>query len=77
MIDIIKKLRKELHAYPEVSGQEKETAKRVEAFIRKHNDTKIIKNLGNTGVAAIYDFGEGSTVMIRCELDALPIPRIK
>ena len=34
----------------------------------------MIEQLGGTGVAAIYEYGEqGPTVMIRCELDALPI----
>lgn len=34
----------------------------------------MISGLGGHGVAAIYEFGDsGPTVMIRCELDALPI----
>jgi len=43
-------------------------------FIREHYPTEIIENVGGPGLAAVYDFGVGgSTVMIRCELDALPI----
>jgi len=70
----IKKLRKELHQYPELSGREFETAKRIQKFIELHYPTKIIENIGGTGLAAIYDFLEkGPVIAIRCELDALPI----
>ena len=33
MLSEIKKLRKELHKYPELSGQESNTAKRIKDFI--------------------------------------------
>jgi len=74
MLKEIEALRKELHAFPEVSGEEKGTATIIEKFILKHHPTKIIKNLGNHGLAAVYNFNdEGPTIVIRCELDALPI----
>lgn len=67
-------LRQELHQYPELSGKEFETAKRIRDFIQLHNPTKIYENIGGCGLAAIYGFGtDGPIVMIRCELDALPI----
>lgn len=67
-------LRKELHENPELSGFEFETAKRIRSFIDKHNPTTILDNLGGTGVAAIYKFPKkGTSITIRCELDALPI----
>ena len=74
MISIIKNLRKELHQYPEVSGKEVNTAKRIKAFIEKHHPTEIIENIGGNGLAVVYEFGkQGKTIVIRCELDALPI----
>ena len=74
MIDEIRKLRKELHQNPEVSGAEFLTANRIRSFIQKHHPTALIENLGGTGLAAVYEFGNGGTsVTIRCELDALPI----
>ena len=77
MIEEIRKLRKELHQNPEVSGAEFHTANRIRSFIQKHHNTEIIENLGGTGLAAVYDFGGGGTsVTIRCELDALPIQEI-
>lgn len=70
-------LRKELHQYPELSGYEIETSKRIIQFLKLNNPTKIIDSIGGSGLAAIYDFGEsGKTITIRCELDALPIQEI-
>lgn len=67
-------LRKELHKYPEVSSLEVETANRIKRFIKKHHPTKIIENIDNHGLAVVYNFGVGGkTILIRCELDALPI----
>jgi amidohydrolase len=67
-------LRKELHKYPELSGKEVETARRIKTFIDSNYPTKIIENIGGFGLAAVYDYGEGgSTIAFRCELDALPI----
>lgn len=67
-------LRKELHTHPEVSGEEFNTAKRIQTFIEKYHPTKIITNIGGEGLAAIYEFSQtGPTIAIRCELDALPI----
>lgn len=74
MIDTLKKLRKELHQNPELSGEESATAQRIQSFIELHHPTEIINKLGGHGLAAIYKFStEGPTIAIRCELDALPI----
>ncbi|MBZ9730193.1 amidohydrolase [Salegentibacter sp. JZCK2] len=76
-IEKIKSLRKELHRYPELSGEEIETAGRIKKFIEKHHTTKIIENIEGNGLAAIYEFSDsGPTIVIRCELDALPIEEV-
>ena len=76
-IEKIKLLRKELHRYPELSGQESETAGRIKKFIEKHDNTKIIENIGGNGLAVIYEFSNnGPNIVIRCELDALPIEEV-
>ena len=70
-------LRHDLHRHPELSGHEAETARRIVDFIRPHKPTQIITGLGGHGVAVVYDFGsDGPTVLIRCELDALPIQEV-
>lgn len=74
MNDTLISLRKELHIYPELSGKEHTTAKRIVEFVKDYHPTNIIDNIGGHGVSVIYEFGDsGPTVVIRCELDALPI----
>jgi len=69
--------RKMLHANPEVSGKEFNTAKSVAKFLKSCTPTKIIENIGGTGIVAIFDSGKsGKSVMFRAELDALPIQEI-
>ena len=70
-------IRKHLHAYPELSGEEFQTAKKVVGFVARYNPTSIIENVGGTGVLAIFDSRKkGPTVLFRSELDALPIQEI-
>ena len=70
-------LRKELHQNPELSGFEKETAVRIQNYLSKYPPTKLLTNIGGTGILAIYEGKEkGNTILLRCELDALPIQEI-
>ena len=67
-------LRKELHKFPELSGKENNTAERILKFAEKFNPDEIIKNIGGNGLAVFFNGSEeGKTILIRCELDALPI----
>ena len=71
MLQKVKELRKELHQYPELSGVEVQTAKRIQYFIRLHHPEGVIHNLGSHGFAVSFEFsGDGPTIAIRCELDA-------
>ena len=66
-------LRKELHRYPETSGEEFATKKRILEVICNFSPDSVIE-LGKTGLAFIYNGTEkGKTLILRCELDALPI----
>ncbi len=66
--------RRSLHRYPEVSGEEAQTAKTIVAALMKMSPTRIVTGLGGHGVAATFDSGQdGPTVLFRAELDALPI----
>lgn len=61
-----------LHRRPEVSGHESETAKAVAAALPAPD--QLVTGLGGHGVAAVYDSGvAGPTVLVRSEIDALPI----
>lgn len=73
--DALTALRHALHQIPEVSGQEARTAAHITTFLQRYQPDRLITHLGGHGVAAIYDSGlSGPTVLIRCELDGLPIP---
>ena len=65
-------LYKFLHAHPELSGQERETAHRVaEAFSRA--GAEVTSGVGGHGVVGAIRNGAGPTVMIRADMDALPL----
>jgi len=61
-----------LHAHPELSGQEVETAK-IMAQQAKDAGFTVTEHVGGTGVVAVLKNGPGPTVMLRTELDALPV----
>ena len=66
--------RRKLHQHPETSNEEEMTAKEVIAFLADTRPDKVLTALGGHGVAMAYDSGEPEpTVMLRSELDALPI----
>jgi amidohydrolase len=68
-------LRRDLHASAELSHAERTTASRIEEFLRAHGPDRVVTGLGGQGLIAVYEgTGAGPTVVIRCELDALPIP---
>ncbi|OOG70938.1 amidohydrolase [Sinorhizobium sp. A49] len=76
-LDEITAFRRELHRRPELSGQEAETARTVTQALRSSEPDAIVTNLGGHGVAAVYQgLADGPTVMIRAELDALPIEEL-
>lgn len=66
--------RHDLHRHPEVSGEERETARRVVEALRPLEPSKLLTELGGHGVAAVFECEEpGPTLLFRAELDALPI----
>src|SRR6476659_3695674 len=65
-------LYKELHAHPELAFQEVKTAARLAAEMRALG-FEVTENVGMTGLVAIYRNGDGPTIMVRTELDALPM----
>ncbi len=69
--------RRELHQYPELSGNEVETAQRIVDALTPLSPNRVVTELGGHGVAAVFDSGvAGPTVLFRAELDALPIQEI-
>ena len=66
--------RKYLHKHPELSTKEHETAKKIKEFLSSNPPDEIIEGIGGTGLAAIYQgIKPGKTILIRGDIDALPI----
>ncbi len=73
-IAAIVSFRRELHRFPEVSGEEAATATRIIDFLARLSPDRVLSGMGGHGVAAVFDGdAEGPTVLIRSETDALPI----
>jgi amidohydrolase len=62
----------DLHQHPELSGHEVNTAAAVAAKLRGLG-YEVTEHVGGTGVVAVQRNGPGPTVMLRTELDALPV----
>jgi amidohydrolase len=68
-------LRKHLHSIAEVSGSERHTAQTIENFLTEEaKPDKVYNGIGGHGIIATYEGGaDGKHILLRCELDALPI----
>ena len=65
-------LYKDIHAHPELAFQEVKTAAKLAAEMRALG-FEVTEQVGKTGLVAIYKNGPGPTIMVRTELDALPM----
>jgi hippurate hydrolase len=62
----------DLHQNPELSWHEEKTAAKIAAQLRALG-YEVTTGVGKTGVVGILRNGQGRTVMLRTELDALPV----
>jgi hippurate hydrolase len=63
---------RDLHAHPELSHQEHRTAGSVAT--RLHVDgCEVHEHVGGTGVVGLVRNGDGPTVLLRADMDALPV----
>lgn len=62
----------DLHEHPELSGHEVQTAEKLAAKLRNAG-YDVTEHVGGTGVVAVLKNGGGPTIMLRTELDALPV----
>jgi amidohydrolase len=65
-------LYKDIHAHPEIAFQEVKTAAKLATEMRALG-FEVTEKVGKTGLVAIYKNGDGPTIMVRTELDALPM----
>jgi hippurate hydrolase len=63
---------KDLHQNPELSHQERRTAERVATRLQEYGCT-VHSGIGGTGVAGVLANGRGPTVLLRADMDALPV----
>ena len=63
---------KHLHANPELSSMETETAAYLATRMKKLG-FEVTENFGGTGVVSVMKNGPGKTIMIRADMDGLPV----
>jgi len=68
----LEKLYKDIHAHPELSMQETRTAGIAAERLRAAG-YEVTTGVGKTGVVGLLRNGEGPVVMLRADMDALPI----
>jgi len=65
-------LYRDLHAHPELSHQERATAAKAASRLDQ-SGFEVHRGVGGTGVVGILRRGGGHTVLLRADMDALPI----
>ena len=65
-------LYKDIHSHPELSMQETRTAGLAADRLRKA-EFEVTTGVGRTGVVGLLKNGDGPTVMLRADMDALPV----
>lgn len=66
---------KQLHAHPELSFMETKTAALVAKELRALGIT-VTEKVGNTGVVGVLKNGAGPTVLLRADMDGLPVKEL-
>ena len=63
---------KDIHANPELAFQERRTAGIAAKWLREQG-YEVTEGVGRTGVVGLLRNGEGATVLLRADMDALPM----
>ncbi|HEX8977380.1 MAG TPA: M20 family metallopeptidase [Solirubrobacteraceae bacterium] len=71
-LDDLEALYKDIHSHPELSLQETRTAGLAAARLSSAG-FEVTEGVGGTGVVGVLRNGEGATVMLRADMDALPV----
>ena len=71
-LDDLVGLYKHLHAHPELSYREEETSRRIADELKKAG-AEVTTGVGKLGVVGLLKNGRGPTVLVRSDLDALPV----
>lgn len=68
----LEEIYKDIHRNPELSMQEFRTAKIAADYLKKYN-YQVSTEVGVTGVVGLMNNGDGPVVMLRADMDALPV----
>src|SRR5205823_8320578 len=68
----LEKLYKQLHSHPELSLQEEQSAAQMAQELKQLGFT-VTEKVGGTGVVGVLKNGAGPTVLVRTDMDALPV----
>ena len=68
----VEALYKDIHANPELAFEEVNTAKKLAKELRELG-FEVTEGVGKTGVVGMLRNGPGPTILVRTELDALPM----
>lgn len=68
----LEKLYEQLHQNPELSFKEEKTSAALAAELRRLNFT-VTENIGGYGVVGVLKNGAGPVVLVRTDMDALPV----
>jgi hippurate hydrolase len=63
---------RDLHQHPELSHQERRTAAKVSERLARMG-YRVYQGVGGTGVVGVLGNGKGQTVLLRADMDALPV----
>jgi amidohydrolase len=72
LLRAVENLYKDVHSHPELSMQEQRTAALAAERLRTAG-FMVTERVGGTGVVGVLRNGDGPTVMLRADMDALPI----
>ena len=67
---------KTIHSNPELSRQESRTARLVADFLNNVGLYKVVEGIGGYGVVGLLENGPGPVVLLRADMDALPVPEL-
>jgi amidohydrolase len=66
-------LYKHFHEHPELSNLEAKTAKTIAVELSRLQAFNVTTNIGGHGVVGVLENGPGKTILLRADIDALPI----
>lgn len=72
ILPAVEEIYKDLHEHPELPLQEVRTAKIVADYLKNYG-YEVTEKIGGTGVVGVLKNGSGATIMLRADMDALPV----